>query len=171
MIKRICLLAALLLAFAGLAMADAAPVPPRPRPPVGPQPPVQKQLVAKLAVGANPTVIRIPAGYLAGGGLRGAAAPASILPAAAAVAITGAVLAGGVQLVRRRQLQAIILLLSAGVAGALVARTAYAAPAQPLAVRGPVVLQLMDPADPTNAIELTLSRDVAAWLTADSFGK
>ena len=174
----------LILAIASIAMAPAAMAgaPPRGvvRPPiiirpvpVEPAPVPNDQFIVQLAEGNNPTVLVIPRDAFAGPAPHADATGVSPVPTiAAGLGLSAAIVIGGLQLARGRRRNGAILLAAAAIGISMVARGLYAAdsplaPPPGLGHHGPVEVDLTSQ---STAVRVTLSRELAAFLTADALG-
>jgi len=167
------------IAMTSLALADAAPGPgPIMRPPIiirpipQPQPQVSPndQFIAQLANGNDPTVLLIPRDAFAPTPHADASGVSPVPTIVAGFALSAALTVGGLQLARGKRRNGAILLVAAGIGISMIARALYAADTPAPADtghHGPVEVDLTSQ---STVVHVTLSRDLAAFLTADALG-
>ncbi len=159
-------------AGAGAGQIARPPIIIRPMP-VEPAPVPNDQFIAQLAEGDNPTVLVIPRDAFAGPAPHADATGISPVPTiVAGFGLSTAIVIGGLQLARGKRRNGAILLVAAAVGISMVARGLYAAdsplaPPPGMGHHGPVEVDLTSQ---STAVRVTLSRDLAAFLTADALG-
>jgi hypothetical protein len=138
-----------------------------------PAPVPNDQFIAQLAEGDNPTVLVIPRDAFANPAPHADATNVSPAPTiVAGFALSAAITVGALQLARGKRRNGAILLVAAALGISMIARALYAAdsPLEPppgIGHHGPVEVDLTSQA---TAVRVTLSRDLAAFLTADALG-
>jgi hypothetical protein len=164
-----------LISMAAVVHADALPRGPanplivRPQPVPQPAAIPSDQFIAQLADGDGPTVLVLPRDAFTAGAAHADAADVSPAPTIiAGFALSAAMVIGGLQLARGKRINAAILLIAAVIGIAVIARAALAAGA-PVDAGHHATAQVDLTSQPT-AVHITLSRDLAAFLTADALG-